>query len=55
MVRDVSDAEKQRMAAEMNLSETAFVVPAQLAPDEADVSAPEKIFAGRKRWGGDDA
>lgn len=49
LTRDISDAEKQRIAAEMNLSETAFVVPNRLTADEANVTSPERIFGKRKR------
>ena len=31
--KDISDTTKQKIAAEMNLSETAFVIPSKLVPD----------------------
>lgn len=43
-----SDAWKQSLAAEMNLSETAFVEPATASNSAADSIAPERIF--NLRW-----
>ena len=51
LTRDVTDAEKQRVAAEMNLSETAFVVPE--GGEDLSGQSPESVFGdgGRKRFG----
>ena len=51
LTRDITDAEKQRVAAEMNLSETAFVVPE--GGEDLSGRSPESVFGGvgRKRFG----
>ncbi len=51
LTRDITDAEKHRVAAEMNLSETAFVVPE--GGEDLSGQSPESVFGGegRRRFG----
>ncbi len=47
LTQDISDAEKQRIAAEMNLSETAFVIPKNAVGSDTTL---ERAFANESKY-----